>query len=144
MDDVFAMSQKVPLTTANFVARILPPIVCLYVMGVLVQLKGTRFYRFALLPVLVWFAWRGMFVDMSGGDPKGVQSNTALIVSGPGLVLHAIDVTHHRLIWLPSPCGQWCGLLHGSLFVVRVLRAKTNTTIRIPRTSTRQCGMPGI
>lgn len=54
---------------------------CLYFMGVLVQLKGTRFYRLALLPVVVWFAWRGAFVDMSGGDPKQAQLNTALMVS---------------------------------------------------------------
>jgi len=56
--------------------HILPPAVCLYFMGVLVQLEGTRLYRLAFLPVVVWFAWRGMFVDMSGGNPRqaGVDS----------------------------------------------------------------------
>ncbi|KAG9308680.1 hypothetical protein JVU11DRAFT_11637 [Chiua virens] len=50
-------------------------------MAVLVQLSGTRFYRLALLPVTVWLAWRGAFVDMSGGDVKQAQANTMIIVS---------------------------------------------------------------
>ncbi|KAF8553846.1 hypothetical protein OG21DRAFT_1509617 [Imleria badia] len=58
VDDVFGASQKIGLTRTTFLVYILPPLVCLYVMGVLVQLKGTRFYRLALLPVLVWFSWR--------------------------------------------------------------------------------------
>ncbi|KAI9573448.1 hypothetical protein HD554DRAFT_2035262 [Boletus coccyginus] len=74
------MSRKSALTTPTFLARILPPEVCLYLMGVLVQLKGTRFYRLALLPVLVWFSWRGIFVDMSGGDPRDAAMNTMLIL----------------------------------------------------------------
>ena len=91
VEGVFAASQKIPLTRATFLAYILPPAVCLYFMGVLVQLKGTRFYRLAFLPALVWLCWRGMFVDMSGGDPKQGQMNTGLIVSGSGPVLHVID-----------------------------------------------------
>ncbi|KAI9573465.1 hypothetical protein HD554DRAFT_2183606 [Boletus coccyginus] len=77
---MFALSQKIALTRATFLAYILPPEVCLYLMGVLVQLKGTRFYRLALLPVLLWFSWRGIFVDMSGGDPRQALTNTALIL----------------------------------------------------------------
>lgn len=50
-------------------------------MGVLVQLDGTRFYRLAFLPVIVWLSWRGVSIDMSGGDPKQAQINTVLMVS---------------------------------------------------------------
>lgn len=58
-------------------------------MGVLVQLDGTRFYRLALLPVTVWLAWRATLVDMSGGDPMKVQSNSMLIVSVTRSMFHA-------------------------------------------------------
>ena len=61
-------------------------------MGVLVQLKGTRFYRLALLPVLLWFTWHGIFVDMSGGNPKEAQMNNVLIVSDPGPAWYVINV----------------------------------------------------
>ena len=91
-EDVFVASQKIALTKTTFLAYIVPPEVCLYFMGVLVQLKGTRFYRLAFLPALVWFAWRGIFLDMSGGDPRQAHMNTVFIVSDPGSVLHAIDV----------------------------------------------------
>lgn len=80
-ESVFAMSQKIALTRATFLAYILPPVMSLYFMGVLAQLKGTRFYRLAFLPVILWFAWRAAFVDMSGGDLKLAQMNTVLIVS---------------------------------------------------------------
>ena len=91
-------------------------------MGVLVQLNGTRFYRLAFLPVVVWFAWRGIFVDMSGGDPRQVYMNTVLIVSDPGPVLYVIDVIYPRLTCVPSQCGPLRGLSLESLFGVRVLR----------------------
>ena len=126
VEGVFAASQKIALTRATFLAYILPPEVCLYVMGVLIQLQGTRFYRLAFLPVVVWFAWRGIFVDMSGCNPRLAEMNTVLIVSDPGLVLHAIDVVYPRPICVTSQCGVLCGLLPGSLFGVRVLR--TNIT----------------
>ena len=90
-------------------------------MGVLVQLNGTRFYRLAFLPLIVWLSWRGIFVDMSGGDPRQVHMNTVLIVSDPGPVLHAIDVVYPRLICVTSQCGVLFGLLLESLFGVRVL-----------------------
>lgn len=80
-DMVFATSQKIAFTKASFLAYILPPFVCQYLMGVLVQLEGTRFYRLALLPIIVWLSWRGLFIDMSGGDPKQAQMNTVLVVS---------------------------------------------------------------
>ena len=89
VEGVFAASQKIALTRATFFAYILPPAVCLYVMGVLVQLKGTRFYRLALFPAVVWLAWRGTFVDMSGGDPRQAGMNNMLIVSDPDPVLRA-------------------------------------------------------
>ena len=91
-DDVFGASRKMVLTSTTFLVYILPPIVCLYIIGVLVQLRGTQFYRLALLPILVWFSWRGIFVDMSGGDPKQGQMNAVLIVSHPSPVWHAINV----------------------------------------------------
>lgn len=77
------MSQKMAFTRATFLAYVLPPFLCQYWMGVLVQLEGTRFYRMALLPVVVYLAWRGAFVDMSGGDPTQGQMNTVLIVGAP-------------------------------------------------------------
>ena len=119
---VFAVSQTIALTRASFLAYILPPAVCLYFMGVLVQLKGTRFYRLALLPALVWFAWRSIFIDMSGGDPRQAGMNNTFIVSDPGPVLHAIDVVYPRFLCVPTQCGVLCGLLLESLFGVRVLR----------------------
>ncbi|KAF8124321.1 hypothetical protein EV363DRAFT_1354174 [Boletus edulis] len=76
---LFGSSQNIGLTAATLLSYIVPPLVCLYFMGVLVQFEGTRFYRFALLPVLVWFAWRGILVDTSGGDSKLGQMNTVLI-----------------------------------------------------------------
>jgi hypothetical protein len=121
-EGVFAASQKIALTKTTFLAYIVPPVVCLYFMGVLVQLKGTRFYRLAFLPALVWLAWRGIFVDMSGGDPRQADVNNVLIVSDPGLVLHAIDVVFPRLKCVPSQCGVLCGLLLESLIGVRVHR----------------------
>ncbi|KAF8438370.1 hypothetical protein L210DRAFT_3646664 [Boletus edulis BED1] len=89
---IFGASQKIGLTTATFIGYIVPPLMCQYFMGVLVQLEGTRFYRFALLPVLVWFAWRGMFVDMSGGDPKQGQMNV-------GLITHMVSVPMRGTVW---------------------------------------------
>ncbi|KAH0833895.1 hypothetical protein J3R83DRAFT_11078 [Lanmaoa asiatica] len=79
VEGVFATSQKVGLTKATFLAYILPPFVCQYLMGVLVQLEGTRFYRLAFLPVTVWLAWRSTLVDMSGSDLTQAQANTMLI-----------------------------------------------------------------
>ena len=114
--------QKIALTRASFLAYIVPPAMSLYFMGVLVQPKGTRFYRLAFLPALVWFAWRGTVIDMSGGDPRQAGMNNMLIVSDPGPVLHAIDVVYPRFICVPSQCGVLCGLLLESLFGVRVLR----------------------
>ncbi|KAG9308682.1 hypothetical protein JVU11DRAFT_11639 [Chiua virens] len=77
--DMFAVSHKIGLTKATFLAYIIPPFVCQYSMGVLVQLEGTRYYRLALLPVMVWFAWRATFVDLSGGDITQAQQNAQLI-----------------------------------------------------------------
>jgi len=137
-EGVFATSQKIALTRATFLVYILPSLACLYLMGVLVQLKGTQFYRVALLPVLVWFAWRGIFVDMSGGDPRQAQMNTVLVVSESDLVLHATEVIRPRPICVPSQCEVLCGLLHAKLFSGQVLR-----TSQIPRASTQCSGMPG-
>ena len=138
---MFTLSPKIALTRATFLAYIIPPEVCLYIMGVLVQLEGTRFYRLSFLPVLVWFAWRGLFVDMSGGDPRHAAMNTFLIVSDSGPVLYATDVVHPRLVCFPSQCGVPFGLSHESLFGVGVLRAKmTNQT---PRASTQRSGTLG-
>lgn len=122
-EDMFAMSQKISLTKATFFAYILPPVAILYLMGVLVQLKETRFYRLALLPVIAWFSWRGVFVDMSGGDPKLAQMNTILIVSTLiSSSVGCLDVVHSRLICPPSSCTALFGLLHESLFTVKVLQ----------------------
>ena len=126
VEGVFAASQKIALTRATFFAYILPPEVCFYCMGVLVQLEGTRFYRLAFLPAFVWLAWRSIFVDMSGGNPRQGHMNTVFIVSDPGPVLHTIDVLYPRPIYVTSQCGVLCGLLLDSLFGVRVLR--TNMT----------------
>jgi hypothetical protein len=122
VEGVFAVSQKIALTRATFLAYIVPPAVCLYFMGVLVQLKGTYFYRLAFFPVVVWLAWRGIFVDMSGGDPRQAGMNNSLIVSDSGSVLRAIDVVYPRFICAPSQCGVLCGLLLESLIGVRVRR----------------------
>ena len=141
VEGVFAPSQKVALTRTTFLAYILPLAMCLYLMGVLVQLKGTRLYRIAFLPAVVWFAWRGIFVDMSGGDPRQAQMNNLFIVSDPGPVLRAIDVVYPRLICVPSQCGLLCGPSLESLFDVRALR--TNIANSIPRASTQRSGTPG-
>jgi hypothetical protein len=82
------MSQTIGLTKATFLAYILPPFVCQYLLGVLVQLEGTRSYRLALLPVTFCLAWRATFVDMSGGDPIKNQMNTMLVVSATRAMLH--------------------------------------------------------
>ncbi|KAF8553845.1 hypothetical protein OG21DRAFT_1441204 [Imleria badia] len=79
VQDVLAMSQTIDLTRTTFFAYIFPPFVCQYLMGVLVQLEGTRAYRLAFFPVLLCFAWRATLVDMSGGDPTKVQANTMLV-----------------------------------------------------------------
>lgn len=81
VEDLFAMSHTVALTKATFLAYILPPFVCQYLMGVLVQLEGTHTYRLALLPITLCLAWRATFVDVSGGDPARTQSNSMLVVS---------------------------------------------------------------
>lgn len=140
VEDVFALSQKMALTRATFLLYILPPEVCLYLMGVLVQLKGTRFYRLALLPVLVWFSWRGIFVEMSGGDPRDASMNTILIVSDPDPVFHAIDVVYPSFVWFSTQCGLLGGLLRESLFGVRVLRE--NIRNQIPRAFAQRSGTP--
>ena len=142
VEGIFGMSQKIALTGTTFLTYVLPPPLCLYFMGVLVQLKGTRFYRLALLPVVGWLAWRGSFVDMSGGDRKQAQMNSALIVSASGPLLHVIDVDYHRFICSPLPCGLLYGLLYESLFGVRVLRTNTNTTSQIPKASIQPSGTP--
>lgn len=80
LEDMFSMSHKIGLTKATFFAYIVPPFVCQYLMGMLVQFEGTRFYRLALLPLTVWLAWRATFVDMSGGDSAQIQTNSILIV----------------------------------------------------------------
>ena len=144
VEGVFAVSQKIALTRTTFLAYIVPPVVCLYFMGVLVQLKGTHFYRLAFLPVIVWLAWRGTFVDMSGGDPKQAQMNTMLIVSDPSPVSHGcipFTVVYPRLICVPSQCGVLGGPLLESPFGVRVL--PTNIANSIPRASTQRSGTPG-
>ncbi|KAH0833888.1 membrane bound O-acyl transferase family-domain-containing protein [Lanmaoa asiatica] len=89
LEGVFATSRKIGLTGFTFPAYILPPFACQYLIGVLVQLEGTRFYRLALLPVLVWFAWRAAFIDMSGGDPKQAQANTVLITQMCAISMHS-------------------------------------------------------
>jgi hypothetical protein len=122
IEGVFAVSKKIALTKTTFLAYIVPPAVCLYFMGVLVQIKGTHFYRLAFLPVIVWLAWRGIFVDMSGGDPRQADMNNSHIVSDPGPVLRGIDIVYSRFICAPSQCGVPCGLLLESLIGVRVLR----------------------
>jgi len=61
-------------------------------MGVLVQLEGTRFYRLALLPIVLWLAWRGAFVDLSGGDPKKSQINVLLMT-------HMCGVAMRNTVW---------------------------------------------
>ena len=140
VEGIFGTSHKIALTGTTFLTYVLPPLVCLYFMGVLVQLKGTRFYRLALLPIVGWLAWRGSFVDMSGGDRKHGQMNTGIIVSASGPMLHVIDVVHHSFKCWALPCGLLYGLLYESLFGVRVLRTNTNTTSQIPKTSTRPSG----
>ena len=119
-EGVFAASQKIALTRATFLAYILPPAVCLYLMGVLVQFKGTRFHRLAFLPAFLWLCWRGIFIDMSGDDARQDHMNTLFIVSDPGPELHATDVVYPTIRCAPSPCGVLCGLLLESLFGVRV------------------------
>ena len=81
----------VGLTKTTFLAYIVPPFVCQYLMGVLMQLEGTHFYRLALLPIAVWLAWRATCVDMSGGDASQVQANSILIVRSARFVLHPVD-----------------------------------------------------
>ncbi|KAI9463910.1 hypothetical protein HD554DRAFT_2222504 [Boletus coccyginus] len=76
--EVFAMSQTIDLIT-TFLAYILPPLMCQYLIGVLVQLEGTRTYRMALLPVTMCLAWRATFMDMSGGGETKAQMNTTLV-----------------------------------------------------------------
>ena len=93
VEGVFAMSQTVCLTKATFLVYILPPFACQYLMGVLVQLEGTRTYRIALLPVAVSLAWRATFVDMSGGDPTKAPMDFTLIVSSTCSVLHQLTRT---------------------------------------------------
>ncbi|KAF9228192.1 hypothetical protein BS17DRAFT_763737 [Gyrodon lividus] len=64
----------------SFLTYVLPVFACQYSMGVLVQLRGTRVYRAALLPILLWSAWRASTsVDPSGGDPMQAQLNAVLI-----------------------------------------------------------------
>ena len=89
VEGAFAMSQTIGLTKATFLTYILPPFICQYLMGVLVQLEGTRTYRVAFLPVTACIAWRATFVDMSAGDPTKAQMNAMLIVSLTLSVLHS-------------------------------------------------------
>lgn len=112
VQDLLAMSQSISPTKTTFLAYILPPFACHYLMGVLVQLKGTRSYRLALMPVLVWFAWRATFVDMSRGDPTKTQANSMLAVSvATTLCVARLIDGHHRPKcppWRPVPrCGRF-------------------------------------
>ncbi|KAF9238542.1 membrane bound O-acyl transferase family-domain-containing protein [Melanogaster broomeanus] len=64
---------------ASFLTYILPVVACQYSMAVLVQLKGTQVYRLALLPIMLWFAWRAsVSVNSSGGDPSRAMHNSGL------------------------------------------------------------------
>jgi hypothetical protein len=77
---VFSTSSKTSLTMGSFVTYILPVLACRYSMGVLVQLRGTQVYRVALLPIMLWFAWRAIIsVDLSGGDPMQAELQSFLI-----------------------------------------------------------------
>ncbi|KIJ61702.1 hypothetical protein HYDPIDRAFT_176869 [Hydnomerulius pinastri MD-312] len=65
---------------SSFLTFVLPVLICQYLMGVLVQLKGTFLHRVALLPVLLWFVWRASItIDPSGGDPNQAQLNAVFI-----------------------------------------------------------------
>ncbi|KIK92202.1 hypothetical protein PAXRUDRAFT_830176 [Paxillus rubicundulus Ve08.2h10] len=49
-------------------------------MGVLVQLRGTRVYRVALLPILLWLAWQASAsINLAGGDRKQAQLNAVFV-----------------------------------------------------------------
>ncbi|KAH7882093.1 membrane bound O-acyl transferase family-domain-containing protein [Phlebopus sp. FC_14] len=78
--DVFFSTRKSALTTQSFLSFILPVIALQYSMGVLVQLKGTAIYRMALLPVLLWSAFRAAnSIDLSGGNPMQAHNNATFI-----------------------------------------------------------------
>ncbi|KAF9238548.1 hypothetical protein BU15DRAFT_47604 [Melanogaster broomeanus] len=65
---------------ASFLTYILPVFACQYSMAVLVQLKGTQVYRLALLPIILWFAWRAsVSVNPSGGDPSKAMRDSGLV-----------------------------------------------------------------
>ncbi|KIJ18060.1 hypothetical protein PAXINDRAFT_167360 [Paxillus involutus ATCC 200175] len=78
---VFSTSQKASLTVDSFLTYVLPVFACQYLMGVLVQLRGTYAYRVALLPILLWLAWQAsVSIDCSGGDRKQAQLNAVFVV----------------------------------------------------------------
>ncbi|KIY68910.1 hypothetical protein CYLTODRAFT_443063 [Cylindrobasidium torrendii FP15055 ss-10] len=57
-------------------ALYLPPFVLYFIAAVLVTLPNTRIYRFALLPLMYYTAYRDiMYLDFSGGNPQNEGMN---------------------------------------------------------------------
>ncbi|KIJ08736.1 hypothetical protein PAXINDRAFT_102467 [Paxillus involutus ATCC 200175] len=87
---VFSTSQGASLTIGSFLTYILPVFACQYLMGVLVQLRGTLIYRVALFPIMLWLAWQAnASIDFSGGDPTLAHLNTAFLMSAVLVAMHA-------------------------------------------------------
>ncbi|KIJ18063.1 hypothetical protein PAXINDRAFT_110500 [Paxillus involutus ATCC 200175] len=90
IESIFSNSQRVSLTIGSFLTHVLPVFACQYLMGVLVQLRGTYVYRIALFPILLWLAWQAnASIDLSGGDPARAQLNAAFAVSVMALAIRA-------------------------------------------------------
>ncbi|KIJ18059.1 hypothetical protein PAXINDRAFT_71482 [Paxillus involutus ATCC 200175] len=78
---MFSTSQRASLTIDSFLTYVLPVFACQYLMGVLVQLRGTYVYRVALLPILLWLAWQASAsIDCAGGDRKQAQLNAVFVI----------------------------------------------------------------
>ncbi|KAI6147993.1 membrane bound O-acyl transferase family-domain-containing protein [Pisolithus tinctorius] len=87
------MNEKLCPAGEDIAIYVLPIFAMQYFMGALVQLKNTALLRIALLPVVLWLAWRAVSaLDFSCGNHEKAQAN-AIFVS------HILMVSGRVIPW---------------------------------------------
>ncbi|KAI6003208.1 membrane bound O-acyl transferase family-domain-containing protein [Pisolithus orientalis] len=75
-------TEKVCPIGEDIAIYVLPIFAMQYFMGALVQLKNTALLRIALLPVVLWLAWRAVSaLDFSCGNHEKAQANAIFVNS---------------------------------------------------------------
>ncbi|KAG0707885.1 hypothetical protein DFH29DRAFT_893961 [Suillus ampliporus] len=87
-------TDRVPVTTQNFVSDILPPVVCYFATAFLVLLPRTQPIRIALWPVTAFLAvCAARSLDVSMGQPKVMYWEIDLQISMFCIVVRTLDWT---------------------------------------------------